>query len=103
MSLEKPGPDRRRRDGWLRHGQQWNKSASGEQANSGRFCLTRICVPRQFFGAATCLGNGPDFTIIAVADQQKIRIATFPGFVLKFTLPFLWLMLLAVRLIFFHG
>jgi hypothetical protein len=35
MPLEKPGPDGRRRDGGLRHGRQWNKSADGEQANLG--------------------------------------------------------------------
>jgi Na+/H+ antiporter NhaD/arsenite permease-like protein len=56
-----------------------------------------------FFGAATYIGNGPNFMVKAVADQQKIRMPTFMGFVLKFTLPFLLPMLLAIWLIFFRG
>jgi hypothetical protein len=51
MPLEKPGPDGRRRDGWLRHGRQWNKSAGVEQANSGRFYLTHVHAPKQSFEA----------------------------------------------------
>jgi hypothetical protein len=51
MPLEKPGPDGRRRDGWLRHGRQWNKSAGVEQANLSRFYLTRFDTPKQSLGA----------------------------------------------------
>jgi len=48
-----------------------------------------ISVGAVFFGAATYIGNGPNFMVKAIADQQKIRTPAFLEFVLKFTLPFL--------------
>jgi Na+/H+ antiporter NhaD/arsenite permease-like protein len=75
----------------------------GELLNQHALSLLAISVGAVFFGAATYIGNGPNFMIKAVADQQKIRMPTFPGFVLKFTLPFLLPMLLATWLIFFRG
>jgi hypothetical protein len=39
----------------------------------------------------------------AIADHEKIRTPTFPGFILKFTLPFLLPVLAAIWLIFFRG
>ena len=65
--------------------------------------LAAISVGAVFFGAATYIGNGPNFMVKAIADHEKIRTPTFPGFIVKFTLPFLLPMLLAVWLIFFRG
>jgi len=64
--------------------------------------LLAISVGAVFFGAATYIGNGPNFMVKAVADQQKIRMPTLPGFILKFTLPFLLPVLLVVWLVFFR-
>jgi len=65
--------------------------------------LVAISVGAVFFGAATYIGNGPNFMVKAIADHEKIRTPTFPEFIAKFTLPFLLPMLLAVWLIFFRG
>jgi Na+/H+ antiporter NhaD/arsenite permease-like protein len=65
--------------------------------------LIAISVSAVFFGAATYIGNGPNFMVKAIADHEKIHTPTFLGFVLKFTLPFLLPVLVAVWLIFFHG
>ena len=51
--------------------------------------LLAISVGAVFFGAATYIGNGPNFMVKAIADQRKIRMPTFLEFVFKFTLPFL--------------
>jgi Na+/H+ antiporter NhaD/arsenite permease-like protein len=75
----------------------------GELLNQHALNLLAVSVGAVFFGAATYIGNGPNFMVKAVADQQKIRTPTFPEFVLKFTLPFLLPMLLAIWLIFFRG
>ena len=75
----------------------------GELLNQHALSLLAISVGAVFFGAATYIGNGPNFMVKAVANQQKIRLPTFSGFVLKFTLPFLLPMLLAIWLIFFRG
>jgi Na+/H+ antiporter NhaD/arsenite permease-like protein len=65
--------------------------------------LLAISVGAVFFGAATYIGNGPNFMVKAIADQRKIRVPTFLEFVIKFTLPFLLPALLVVWLFFFRG
>jgi Na+/H+ antiporter NhaD/arsenite permease-like protein len=65
--------------------------------------IVAISVGAVFFGAATYIGNGPNFMVKAIADRQKIPTPTFFGFVFKFALPFLLPVLLAVWLLFFHG
>jgi len=62
-----------------------------------------ISVGSVFFGAATYIGNNPNFMVKAIAEQQKIRVPGFLGFVFKFALPFLLPVLLTVWLLFFRG
>jgi len=64
-------------------------------------CLKAISVGSVFFGANTYIGNGPNFMVKAIADQQKAHTPTFLGYVFKFTLPFMLPMLLIVWLLFF--
>ncbi|HXF11232.1 MAG TPA: sodium:proton antiporter, partial [Desulfuromonadaceae bacterium] len=61
-----------------------------------------ISIGAVFFGAATYIGNGPNFMVKAVADQQQIQTPTFAGYVLKFTFPVLLPVLAVVWLIFFR-
>jgi Na+/H+ antiporter NhaD/arsenite permease-like protein len=56
-----------------------------------------------FFGAATYIGNGPNFLVKAIADQHRINAPTFFGYIFKFTMPFLLPMLLLVWLLFFRA
>jgi len=51
--------------------------------NQHALSLLAISIGAVFFGAATYIGNGPNFMVKAVADQQKIRMPTFMGFVLN--------------------
>ncbi|MFO1512985.1 MAG: sodium:proton antiporter [Verrucomicrobiota bacterium] len=64
--------------------------------------LIAVSVGSVFFGANTYIGNGPNFMVKSIADQQKVNTPTFLGYVFKFTLPFMVPMLLIVWLIFFH-
>ena len=64
--------------------------------------ILAISVGAVFFGAATYIGNGPNFMVKAIADHQKIRTPSFFGFILKFTLPFLLPMLIIIWLVFFR-
>jgi Na+/H+ antiporter NhaD/arsenite permease-like protein len=75
----------------------------GELLSQHALSLVAISVSAVFFGAATYIGNGPNFMVKAIADHEKIRTPTFPGFILKFTLPFLLPVLAAIWLIFFRG
>jgi len=62
-----------------------------------------ISVGAVFFGAATYIGNGPNFMVKAIAGQEKIPMPGFLGFVFKFTLPFLLPTLITIWLLFFRG
>jgi Na+/H+ antiporter NhaD/arsenite permease-like protein len=65
-------------------------------------CVKAISVASVFFGAATYLGNAPNLMVKAMADHQKAPCPTFPGYILKFALPFLLPVLILVWLIFFR-
>ena len=65
--------------------------------------LEAIGIGAVFFGAATYIGNGPNFMVKAIADRQGIRTPSFPGMVGRFTAPFLLPALVAIWLIFFRG
>ena len=62
-----------------------------------------ISVGAVFFGAATYIGNGPNFMVKAIAEQNRVAMPSFAGYVLKFALPCLLPMLLLVWLLFFRG
>ena len=49
--------------------------------------LVAISIRAVFFGACTYIGNGPNFMVKSIADQQKIHTPTFLGYIFKFTLP----------------
>ena len=62
-----------------------------------------ISVGAVFFGAATYIGNGPNFMVKAIAGREKIPMPGFLGFIFKFTLPFLLPTLITIWLLFFRG
>jgi hypothetical protein len=53
-----------------------------------------------FFGATTYIGNGPNFMVKAIADQQKVPIPGFLGFIFKYGLPCMGPTLLLIWLLF---
>jgi Na+/H+ antiporter NhaD/arsenite permease-like protein len=64
--------------------------------------IVAISVGAVFFGAATYIGNGPNFMVKSIAEHAKVRTPGFVGYILHFTLPFLLPMLLLVWLLFFR-
>ncbi len=64
--------------------------------------IVAISVGSVFFGACTYIGNGPNFMVKSIADQQKIHTPSFLGYVFRFTLPFMLPMLFIIWLIFFR-
>jgi Na+/H+ antiporter NhaD/arsenite permease-like protein len=56
-----------------------------------------------FFGANTYIGNGPNFMVKAIADQNKVHTPSFLAYIGKYTLPFMAPMLVVVWWIFFRG
>ena len=62
-----------------------------------------ISVGAVFFGAATYIGNGPNFMVKSIAEQTGVRTPTFGEFVWKFSLPFLLPVLVLVWWLFFQS
>ena len=62
-----------------------------------------ISVGAVFFGAATYIGNGPNFMVKSIAEQSGVRTPTFVEFIWKFSLPFLLPVLALVWWLFFRS
>jgi Na+/H+ antiporter NhaD/arsenite permease-like protein len=65
--------------------------------------LLAISIGAVFFGAATYIGNGPNFMVKSLAEHNGVRMPSFGEFVLKFSLPFLLPVLVLVWWLFFRG
>jgi Na+/H+ antiporter NhaD/arsenite permease-like protein len=64
--------------------------------------LVAISIGAVFFGANTYIGNGPNFMVKAIAEQQKVHTPTFLGFVFKYSLPYMLPLLILIWLMFFR-
>ena len=69
--------------------------------NAGQ--ILAISIGAVFFGAATYIGNGPNFMVKAIAEQNGVPMPSFMAFIVKFTVPFLLPVLIAVWLLFFRS
>ena len=63
--------------------------------------LVAISLGAVFFGAATYIGNGPNFMVKAIAQHAKVETPSFFGYVLRFSLPVLLPVLVLVGWLFF--
>ncbi len=63
--------------------------------------LLAISLGAVFFGAATYIGNGPNFMVKAIAEHRGVRMPSFVEFIWRFTLPVLLPVLLLIWLVFF--
>lgn len=64
--------------------------------------VVAVSVGAVFFGAATYIGNGPNFMVKAIAEEGRVHVPTFVGYVFKYSIRVLVPMLLLVWLIFFR-
>jgi Na+/H+ antiporter NhaD/arsenite permease-like protein len=55
-----------------------------------------------FFGANTYIGNGPNFMVKSIADQQQVRTPSFLGYVFRYSLPIMGPVLAVVWWVFFR-
>ncbi|HTP82741.1 MAG TPA: sodium:proton antiporter, partial [Alphaproteobacteria bacterium] len=53
-----------------------------------------------FFGAMTYIGNGPNFMVKSIAESAGVKVPTFVGYVLRYSLPLLLPLLLLSGLLF---
>jgi Na+/H+ antiporter NhaD/arsenite permease-like protein len=75
-------------------------------ANGGTFHdsildLKAISIAAVFFGAFTYIGNGPNFMVKSIAEQIGLKMPSFFGYIIRFSIPFLLPLLIIIWLIFF--
>jgi Na+/H+ antiporter NhaD/arsenite permease-like protein len=62
--------------------------------------LKAIALGSVFFGAMTYIGNGPNFMVKAIAEENGIKMPSFFGYMIKFSLIVLLPIYIIVQLIF---
>ena len=61
--------------------------------------MKAISMGAVFFGALTYIGNGPNFMVKSIAEQEKIKMPSFFGYMIKFSLIILLPVYIIVQLI----
>jgi len=64
--------------------------------------LKAISVAAVFFGAMTYIGNGPNFMVKSIAEQLGIKMPSFFGYIIRFSIPILIPLFILVWLVFFY-
>lgn len=72
----------------------------GLVAGIDELLLKAISMGAVFFGAMTYIGNGPNFMVKAIAEQNKIEMPSFFGYMFKFSLIVLLPIYIITQLIF---
>ena len=62
--------------------------------------LQAICLGAVFFGSMTYIGNGPNFMVKAIAEENGVNMPSFFGYMFKFSLIVLLPVYILVQLIF---
>jgi Na+/H+ antiporter NhaD/arsenite permease-like protein len=57
--------------------------------------IIAISLGAVFFGAMTYIGNGPNFMVKSIAESTGVKVPTFTGYILRYSLPILGPILLA--------
>ncbi|WP_179376027.1 sodium:proton antiporter [Winogradskyella wichelsiae] len=69
-------------------------------ANVAESILSAIATSAVFFGALTYIGNGPNFMVKSIAEDHKIKMPSFFGYMIKFSLIILLPIYILTQLIF---
>ncbi|MEW6702422.1 MAG: sodium:proton antiporter [Bacteroidota bacterium] len=64
--------------------------------------LKAISVGAVFFGSMTYIGNGPNFMVKAVAEENNIKMPGFFGYIYKFSMIVLLPIFILIQLLFIH-
>ncbi len=75
--------------------------AIGGVSHDSVLSLKAISIASVFFGAVTYIGNGPNFMVKSIAEQIGIKMPSFFGYIIRFSIPVLLPVLIAIWLIFF--
>ncbi|MFT3869838.1 MAG: sodium:proton antiporter [Nibricoccus sp.] len=54
-----------------------------------RLLVIAVSMGAVFFGAMTYIGNGPNFMVKSIAESEGVKVPTFFGYTIKYSLPIL--------------
>ncbi|MEM8893432.1 MAG: sodium:proton antiporter [Bacteroidota bacterium] len=63
--------------------------------------LKAISVAAVFFGSMTYIGNGPNFMVKSIAEQVGIKMPSFFGYIIRFSIPILLPLFILIWVLFF--
>jgi Na+/H+ antiporter NhaD/arsenite permease-like protein len=63
--------------------------------------IQSISIGAVFFGACTYIGNGPNFMVKSIAEQNKVEMPSFVEYIYKYTVPILIPLYIVIWFIFF--
>ena len=63
--------------------------------------LSAISVAAVFFGAMTYIGNGPNFMVKSISERSGIKMPSFFGYLIKYSIPILIPIFIIVWLVFY--
>ena len=69
-------------------------------AGISNILMKAICMGAVFFGSMTYIGNGPNFMVKSIAEQSGIKMPSFFGYMLRFSLIILLPVFIIVQLLF---
>ncbi len=79
-----------------------NLTGNNMVAGIPEIMLTAISLGAVFFGAMTYIGNGPNFMVKAIAEENSIKMPSFFGYMIKFSLIVLLPLYIITQLIFLN-
>jgi len=65
--------------------------------------ISAISVAAVFFGPMSYIGNGPNFMVKSISERSGIRMPSFFGYMLKYSIPILLPIFTLVWLVFYFG
>lgn len=65
--------------------------------------LMAISVGAVFFGAMTYIGNGPNFMVKSISESSGIKLPSFFGYIIKYSIPILLPVFTLIWWLFFYG
>ncbi|MCH7414044.1 sodium:proton antiporter [Belliella sp. R4-6] len=77
------------------------KDFAMDNYDDSAFELMAISLAAVFFGAMTYIGNGPNFMVKSIAEQSGIKMPSFFGYIIRFSIPILLPVLIIIWLLFF--
>jgi len=80
-----------------------NKMDVYNLTNAHPVYLQAISIACVFFGANTYIGNGPNFMVKSIAESSGLKMPSFFGYIVKYSLPALIPVFFIIWLIFFRG